>query len=244
MSEQQHKDLKENVLQEIRSGKLHMKPRYYFLLQVIILIAIAATIFILAALLLSFLLFSIKVSGNLFLLGFGLKGFEAFFMLFPWKTFAIFTALLIILEAVIKKFKFGYRSPLIYLIAGILGLIIASGIVIAFTSFHRTLFERAREHRLPVVGNYYVHVKRVPRERGILRGTVISIDKNIFVVKSDDNQSDKDDAPKELYKKVVMPLDFDVSEILRVGDKVFVAATTTRGDINAYGIKKILPSEE
>ncbi len=236
-----HNDLRENVLNKIREGKVHMRPKFYFLLKVIFLVIIAAIIFVTSTLFLSFMLFSIRVSGEFFLLGFGWRGLQSFILLFPWKTFLVFLMLLVVLEKVVKRFKFGYRSPLVYLVVSIIALILAAGIIIGMTSLHTALFRRAKQDHLPVVGDYYRHARQIPREHGVFRGTVTSIDGNTFVIQSDDtDDAQGDDAPK----KIMLPPDVQIGDVLSVGDKVFVAGDLQNGVVRAFGIRKILPADE
>ena len=120
INESSLRDIKSHVLQQIQAGKISMKPKFHHLLKIISLVVVACFTLLISSFLVSFIVFSIVESGKLFLLGFGARGFLIFFFLFPWSLLVIEIAFIILLEWLIKKFKFGYRSSLTTLILVIL----------------------------------------------------------------------------------------------------------------------------
>jgi len=91
--------------------------------------------------LISFISFALKSNGVLVLPIFGL--------------IIVAIILIAILEALFKHFSFTYRRPVLYSIIGILIVVLLSALIIDRTPFHRGLFNRAREGRLPIFGPAY-----------------------------------------------------------------------------------------
>ncbi len=229
--------IKNNVLEKIRTGEIRMTSKRYFTLKVLFLGLVLLLVLIISSFLVSYILFSINESRELALFGFGAKGILVFFLLFPWSIFALDIALIIILEWLFRKFKFGYRSPLMYLVAGTVIIVIAIGYLLTFTPFHRALMTRSEHNNVPVIGGYYNHLRRPTQDSGVFKGTIISINNNIFMIQ-DDGDSD-DNATNTPTLMIVAPPGTAISSILMVGDHVFVAGTLQNGQVHAYGVTKV-----
>lgn len=224
MNENENKDIKSLVLEKIQSGKINMRPRFYFVLKVISLAFVAVLILLISSLLISFIIFSLAASGKMSLLGFGTRGFLMFFVLFPWPLLIVEIALIILLEWLIKKFRFGYRSSLSRLVFVILLISIAISLMINITPLHNTLQNRAEHRDLPFVGDYYRGIRRPPPNQEIFRGTVSSVSTSSFV----------------LDGKYVINLPPNTSQLLpSPGDTVFVAGQLMPdGKVRAFGFQK------
>ena len=114
----QNNSLKNKVLGKIQAGEIHMKSKSYFVLRVILTIFVVLLILIISGLIISFILFSLKTSGRLFLLDFGMRGVMGFAFGFPWLLLFVDIVLLVILDYMLKSFRFGYHSPVVYLFLG------------------------------------------------------------------------------------------------------------------------------
>lgn len=156
----QNKDIKSLVLEQIQTGKINMRSRFYFVFEVVSMIAVAVLTFIISSLLISFIVFSLIASGKLFLFGFGMRGFIMFFFLFPWPLLIVEIMLVVLLEWLIKRFKFGYSTSLSRLVSVILFASIVVGIAINITPFHSALLRRAEQRKLPIIGDYYRDIRR------------------------------------------------------------------------------------
>ena len=115
-------DIKAKVLEKINRGDVHRRPRAYFVAQITVVIALLAVAFALSVFVLSFVIFSVRESGQQFLLGFGQRGIVTFFALFPWIAFVLDILLLVAIEWLSRYFKFGYRLPVARALAGFLFL--------------------------------------------------------------------------------------------------------------------------
>ena len=147
--------IKQGISDRIKKGELNMKPRIYFLLMDIfsygaVILAVFFSVFFV-----SFILFTLKISGFWFLLRFGLLGFKIFIFSFPWLIFLAGLLSLLFIAFIVRNFEFSWKNPLLYTVLAILVLVLISGVATAKTSLHQRLFEKAGQNRLPLVGNLY-----------------------------------------------------------------------------------------
>ena len=224
--------IKSIVLEKIKKGEVCMHSKIYFTLKVILLSVVIFLTLITSSLLLSFMIFSLRISGRLFLLGFGYTGVKVFLTLFPWLLLAVEIALLLILEKLFRFFKFGYRNPLIYIFAGSLVLTFVAGYFINSTPLHKNMMNRAEQRRLPLLGNFYNDLRMPPpREKGFFKGTIKKMQDGEFYLQTDDLGDElKVIAPPNIKSK---------KRPLRVGDKVFIGGKMEKGSIKASGVGKI-----
>ena len=227
------KDIKQRVLDKITKGEVVMRPKIYFVAQVVLIASLASLAFILSIYATSFAFFSIHESGEQFLLGFGSQGIYVFFALFPWWIVLVILALVVLVEYLVRRFRFAYHSSLFRIFGILFVCAILLGIVIDFTPFHTFLLDRADRGELPLFGSIYESIRVPHRDQGVFRGVVdsISLQNNSFVISHDDFDNDSDDGTYT----VIAPTGFDMGS-LQVGDKIYVAGTSSRGIIYSYGI--------
>lgn len=231
----ENKDIKSLVLEKIQTGKVNMRPHYLFMLQVISLFVVSMLTLLISALLVSFIIFSLIGSGKLFLLGFGWRGFWMFFTLFPWPLLVIEIAFIILLEWLIKKFKFGYRTSLSRLVFVILMASIVISIIIGSTPLHGTLLRRAERRNLPLIGDYYRGIRRPPMSQEIFRGTVSDVGTSSFVL---NQASDNDDGILSQRYLIQLPAGVPANALPSFGDTVFVAGHLMMNNaVQAYGFQ-------
>ncbi len=228
-------DLKQKVLDQIQKGQVKMRPRVFFLFQVIALSFLVILIFLISVLLVSYMLFLVKTNGSLLLLGFGKRGLYEFFLVFPWLILIVDILLLFFLDFLLKKFKFGYHSPIIYLFLGTMVVIVVSGSLPTFSSVHGNFMRKAEHQNLPIAGSFYQDIRFSHQEKGIFRGEVISLQNNSFIIKSRTHDLDQ----KEVLVKVIFPLNISTTSLVSIGEEVFVAGDLVDGEIRAYGIGKL-----
>ncbi len=145
-------DIKDNILKAIEAGKVSMRPRWHFVLQAALLL-IGTVLAVLALVyLVSFIFY---ISGQRHGLGELLSSL-------PWLLLLLAAVFIVILEILVRKYSFAYRKPMLYTVFLILALVIVSGFLIARTSFHRNLFDRAHRGELPFGGPFYRHYEPRP----------------------------------------------------------------------------------
>ncbi len=229
------------VLQKIRTGEVQMRSRAYFMLKFVLLIIVGVAVLLTSSFLFSFILFSIKASGRMFLLGFGLPGLQLFFMLFPWKVLLVDAILMLILEWLVKHFQFGYRRSFIYLLSGILMISVVAGIIINATPLHNLLSRSAKERHLPsMVAPLYENVRRPSDNREFIRGTIIEFMGNeLTLIPQELEQENTQDEDNVMLLKVILPPPIIRRNDFQIGDEIFVAGAVRDGQIFAFGIKKV-----
>ncbi len=230
-TEQKAKEHMLQVLDQIKKGKVTMTPRFYFTLRFTALIAVSVLLFIFSSFFFSFLFFALQASGYYFLFGFGLKGFTTLIILFPWSLFLIQVLLLALIEWLLKGFSFGYKTPLAYLILGIVGISMLLGLVVYLTPLHDDFESEAKHNNLPVLGGLYDHVRRPSHDHGIYNGTVIAISTSSIMVKIDDAG---DVATDTLV--VMDSAALQLSKQVSLGQGVFIAGEIDHEKFIPYGI--------
>ncbi len=227
-------DLKDEVLHKIRTGDVHMKPKSYFALKIILLAFVAALVVIVAAWLVSFIIFSLNISERSTLLGFGWRGIQTFLWLFPWRLLLVEVILIALLGRLTRHFRFSYRSPMLYslvggmALSGILALVMNSGAV------QEALLQQHHQSNLPLIGSMYERVERPERPDDrpeVIRGVIMNMEQNKLVVKNADEET--------VLINVLLPESAFLGPAFMIGDEVFVAGDLVGDTLQAYGIKKV-----
>lgn len=226
--------VQDEVLERIRSGNLRMKPRFFFVLKLGLILFIAALIAVVSIFLVSFISFAIRLNGHDSLLGFGSRGFFLFLELFPWFWLLLDLVLIVLLGWILRRFKFAYRRSLLLvlvvlsIIAGAVGIVFDHG-----TRFHDDRLDEAERGELfmPFESLYERVHTRAPAEFGVYRGFVVRIAETDFSITYDDGDGDFDDG----MWRIVPPDDFEVEELF-IGDRVYVAGDEDGDVIRAYGV--------
>jgi hypothetical protein len=212
-----------------------MKPKIYFVLKVYVLLFLAFLVFIAAAFLVSFILFSIKASGELSLLGFGGRGFLRFFLVFPWLLLFINIALLILIDILLRRFKFAYNRPILYSFLLTLVAITAFATVLNKTSVHKSLLTRSENKHLPFIGGFYSGIRISHQTDGTFRGVVKEVYGRTFVFR----QIDDGNGTSTVDLVVSFPSSPNIFSEFQVGDEVYIAGDLLKGQIEAFGVRKL-----
>jgi hypothetical protein len=234
--EENNLNIKESILEKIESGRVSMRPRFQFTLKIIALSVVTFLVLIISLFIIAFISFSIRISHHESLLGFGPKGIMAFFLFFPWLLLALDVGLICLLEWLLRKFRFGYRFPVLYLLLVLFGIVIISGSVLdRGISFNDKILQ-SRERLPRPIGNFYGQVNRpLPKGQGICFCKVIDINKMTEELVVEDNRVEG------TILRVTFPGDnfIQVKELLNVGDMIFVAGTEHDGVIEAFGVRPV-----
>jgi hypothetical protein len=231
-------EIKANVFEKIRTGEISMRRRTYFVARFVLLGTLSVAALILAMFVLSFAFFSIHESGERILLGFGQQGFLAFIALFPWWSLLLAMLLILLLDHLLRYFKFGYRVSILEIFLIALVTVMVAGILINFTPLHATLLNSADNDALPVLGPLYEQVHDSHQAQGVYRGSISSLQGNEFIIVHNDNDKDTDDGTST----IIVPPGFDTNT-LQVGERVYIAGKLIRGVVHAYGIQ-VLPHDD
>ncbi len=227
--------LKDSILSKIKTEQISMRPRLYFTLQVAAVAVVAVIVLLLSIFIFNFILFSIRINSHEAFLSFGPRGIQGFLIFFPWVALMLDVAMIVMLEWLIRKFRFGYRVPMLYLVGIIVVLTIAAGFGLdRGTYLNDRLLDRAEHEGLPPpLAGLYHGARRAPHD-GICRCTVTAINGSVLTV------ADFRGGATSTY--TVMLPDDDLratSSGLKIGDVVFVAGDKDDADvIRAFGVRK------
>ncbi len=234
-------NMKDSVLGKITAGTVKMHPRYYFMLRVAALVVVSIAILLITIFIFNFLLFSIRINSSGSYLFFGPRGWGAFLAFFPWDLFAIDVVLVGVLLWLMRQFKFGYKSPILYVVLLLILVTIAAGAIIdRATDLNDRFLRAADDNHLPGPANmFYVSAHRLPPPgQGVCRCMIISINGKMLIV--------SDLRATSTQFGVALP-DNDpraTTSGLEPGDAVFIAGEREGGGIEAFGVHKIYLEQE
>lgn len=234
---EQYNNTNDVVLEKIRSGALTMRPQVYFIIKALSIAVIAFLVLAVSVWLLNYIIFFITINDHDSLLFFGWRGLELFIQIIPWWLVVLDVALIVLLEWLIRRFRFGYRRSILYLFILLLAFALAVGFVLAEgTRFNEFFFEDAHseESRTPLAPLYENTRKPIPEALGIFRGMIVTAGSETFIMTYDDEDIDEDDGTWTVFP----PQEFE--EELFPGDRVYVAGEKDTDEIiRAYGIRII-----
>lgn len=231
----------QNILEKIQKNELVARPKKYFRLKITGLITIALATLVISIFLFSFILFDLRVSGQISLIGFGSNGFTLFLLLFPWKLLLFDLVLIFFLGWFLRTFRFGYKTPVLYLLVGVLTSIIVVGFIVDNnTSFHDYLLHEADQHLLlPIINDFYEQVRMPPpREYGIYRGTITAIGTDTLRVNLDNPMGTGTVTPIQ----VLTPISEGTSSA-EIGERIFITGEIINGQIHAVLFKNTNESD-
>ncbi|MBU6214533.1 hypothetical protein KGM48_01690 [Patescibacteria group bacterium] len=234
MSEEHN--IQKKVLDKIRAGSVGMRSHAYFVARASLIGITAGLVLIFSLFVLSYVFFSIRESGTHLLLTFGAHGVATFAALFPWAFFILCLLLLFFLGEMIRRHTSAYRLSLIRLFGGILSGSIALSALIMLTPLHSSFLSAADHDRLPFLKSWYDQIHRSHTDRGIYRGTVVTVATSSFTIAHNETDPDSDEGTWT----VEPPTNFNI-RALAVGEKVYVAGTAAAGTIRAFGIRVVPP---
>ncbi|MDR3571671.1 MAG: hypothetical protein P4L81_05780 [Candidatus Pacebacteria bacterium] len=235
MNEQDlQKRIRENVLERVK--RVPIRSRAYFIARIALSAIVSLFVLALSAYVLSFIAFSLHESGEQFLLGFGIRGIQTLFVLFPWVPTIADILLVIFLEWLLQGFKFAYRIPLITLFAVVFTMsgVLAAGIY--STPLNGQLLGLADRGNLPLIGQAYEDIHNSHHDAGVFRGTITAITGDQITVSHNDYDRDLDDRALT----IALPAGYATST-LSIGEQVFVLGTPNGPVVQADGMEEMPP---
>jgi hypothetical protein len=231
---QQPKDKIQNILEKIQKNELTLKPKTYFRLRFAAVAFVVAVVLVVSVFLSSLILFTIRASGQASLIGFGPAGWQVFLLLFPWGLSTVEIALIILLQRLLRSFRFGYKIPVLYLLGGVVFVMLVSGFLVDKTPLHNILLQQADSNQLPPpFGNLYEDARRPPPPGyGIFLGTITSITGNTLILEL---FNPMDIGTTTTMTVILPPGQTTVEE--KVGDRIFIQGKIINGEIQAQDIK-------
>ncbi len=231
MNNQEKKSLtSDKVLEKIKSGRIKMQPRFYFILKTVLVVAGVFIVGLLIVFLISFIKFHLRTSGIWYLPGFGPRGWETSLRLLPWLPILGGIILILILEILAKRFSFVWRRPLFYSLLAIILIAIIGGFIVERTSLHANLLLQARQQELPFAGPVYREFG-MPRFQNVHRGIVEEVIENGFKIRTFDDQL--------LTVFLSQETQFPFGKEIEKGDTVVVMGARDDDTVQAFGVREI-----
>jgi hypothetical protein len=222
---------KDRVLKDIETNDVKAYSKAHFVFRMVLLIVIAVVVLLISIFLFNYLFFTLRTSGRGSLLEFGLRGLIPFIVFFPWLLLLLDIFLIFILEWLLRKFRFGYRTPVIYLLLALMAVSISAGYFIdRVTGFNEALLRDADAHSLyGPFGDFYENANRPPIEDSMCKCVITSIQGNIIGA-----EGVTENGTTSLT--IITPENYPALTSLKVGDIIFVLGTRTASQtIQAFG---------
>ncbi len=229
MKEQEVNQTKKNILEQISSGQVKMKPRWQFVLRTVLLgigIILAALAIIYFA---SLTVFVLRLQGILFVPTFGIVGIYSFINSAPWLFILITIAFVIVLQILVHKYQFVYGKPLFYSIAALMVLVLISVILIEQTSLHPGLYSQSKNGRFPFLGGIYEHPIMMHMPQNVTAGLITEI--------VDPGMKIKTNQDVEYIVLIGQNTKMPYNQEFDIGDMVVVLGNREDGRIQAVGIR-------
>jgi len=217
----------------IHSGRVRMRPRWKFILSGV-LAALGVIILVCTLLFItSFAIFTLRETGVLFTPIFGMRGLFTFFAALPLILIILLVLFVIILEVLVRRYRVGYRTPLLVSVVAILIVVVLGGYGVEQTRVHDMILHQARLPGggvpPPIAIMYRAGVQHVP---GVFHGTIVSIIPGGFLLVDQDV-----DATTTVY--------IDPSTMIppgakfQPGEEVVVFGDEASGTVHAEGVVQI-----
>lgn len=213
-----------------------MRSSGYFAFRVASFALVVILALIVSVLIFNFIFFSIRLSGESELLGFGPRGFLFFLQMFPWPLLVVDVILVVVAEHMLRYFRFGYRNPVLVLLAGLLIMSVALGLLIDRTTpFNDRMLERAHHHHLGPIDEMYEGAHRPgPLGGGICHCMITAVGTSSLIAYDEDAST--------TLITIELPPNFMTSLFdLKAGETVYVAGDRVGDTIRAFGVHARMP---
>ncbi len=172
--------MRREVMAAIAAGKASMRPKWHFVLTGALFVTGVLIALCVVLYLASFTVFSMRETGAWSAPAFGMDGLAPFLRALPLTLITLSLVFVLVLEALVRRYSFAYRTPLLYSLLAILIIVAIASPFIA--PFHRAPFQAARKGKLRVAGQLYRRFAP-PRAKNIRHGTVESLVMGGFVLR-------------------------------------------------------------
>ena len=228
--ENEKNNLEKEVFEKIKRGDIKMKSRTHFVLRATLFAIAIVILFLFIVYLISFIIFSLHASGAWFLPSFGFRSIGIIFSSLPWLLILLSLVLILVLEAFAKRISFVHHRPVVYSLILIIVVVFLASILVGMTSFHSSLFENSRDHKLPIIGQFYRGYGS-PMIHNVHNGVVTGLTDNGFNIETPNG---------ETFNVILNSKDLSVLQsTIKVGDTVVVIGEKNGDIIQASAIRKI-----
>lgn len=231
--EQPTNSIKDNVLKSIAAGRIVMKPRWHFMLRAVLLVTGVVLAGMTLLYVVSFALFMLRESGDLFAPQFGLRGLWALLVSLPLVFVCLAIVFLVVLEILVRRYEFAYRKPLVYSVLGISLIVFLGSFAIDRARVHDQLLRHAVSDRLPLGGKLYRSWSVQPSRHAVV-GVIVNKTNQGFNIQSHRHES--------FFVLVTNETALPEDELAE-RDLVAVFGPRYEGTITAVGIRRLGPDD-
>jgi len=231
---QSNTNIRDKVLDSIKTGRVTMRPRWHFVLRAAFAIVGAVFLSLTLLYLASFIVFIVHYNGAWYVPAFGMRGLRVFLLSLPWILILVALIFVGILEVLVRRYTFAYRRPLLYSAAGVMILVMVGGIAVARTPFHQGFMRRAEDRHLPFAGGMYREFGMRKMDH-IHKGTVNEVNENGFVMRGRMG----DQFTIVFTPQTRLPYGYD----FQMGDMVVIFGDRVSSTITAFGVRRIEDGE-
>jgi hypothetical protein len=225
-------EIKDNLMQAIRDGKIEQHSKWYFVLRASAWTASFLLIVLLTVYVISFISFSLEERGILLLSSFGAFGLLSIINDLPWLLIGLSILGLVSIVLVARSAYGAYRAPMLYLFFGVIGAVLISVHLARLARVHPIFFARAH----PIIRAMYMHYAN-PEDNRITVGYIVGpTTDNSFIVKT--RHSDIVEVATSTVTQV-LPL-----EVFSDGDEILIFGDVVDGQLSAKALRKISDSEK
>lgn len=232
MNDQPELSIKREVMDAIKNGRVHMRPRWHFvLLSVLFAIAVAIVVIILLYVV-SLFIFILHDTGAWFVPAFGGRGWFSFIRSVPWLLIALSLVFVGLLEIFLRRYALIYRKPLLVSLLGVIIVITAGGFLVASTPLHRQLYWYARHNELPPPFQVPYNVFRQAPAPDVYHGTIVAETSRGFVM-VDENGAGTTTVVVDRMTRLPNGADFEIGT-----DVVVLGDANGPGTVRAFGVQE------
>ncbi len=174
--------VEEKIFEAIKSGQAKMRPRWYFILQALLMATTGVVLFLFIIFFVSLVAFALQVSGAWSAPNFGLPGWYLFIQSLPLILILLLVLFTFATTVLARRYPFAYQRPVFYLLLVIGGLALMCGLLAVPMAMHRALLDYAARNHIPFVNGFYEFEGRTPL--GIHQGQIVVFLDNGLILRS------------------------------------------------------------
>lgn len=158
-------NIQENIIESIKSGKIHMKPRWYFVLKFILNFLIFGIVFFATIYFLSFIGLVVHEKELFNLFDLSPKGLRMFLSSIPWIVVMFSVILFMVLYVLVKDYSFVYKKPLAYSFFGLVIFVLLIGFVVHIFDVNFRFAKIGEDRRPPIIGPMHKYYRGDMKDR-------------------------------------------------------------------------------
>ena len=235
MTDEHKQTIQAKVLDEIKSGRVAMRPKWHFALNLALVAVGAAMALALVWYVVSFAIFILHDSGAWFGPTFGPRGWLVVLGALPGVLIFLAIIFVIILEVLVRHFAFSYRRPIVYSLGGIVLLVVVGSAAVAKGRVHERLTSYAERHHMPMMAPLARAFRGRPSAH-LFPGTIATTTDTGFIL-----TTRRGDA---IYIRLSPGTRMPPGFLFTVGDKIMVFGDRMATSVTAFGIRPLCPPRQ